>query len=348
MGPSLNTLHGSEHRERRKLLQPAYSRARIERLSPAISRRVDAATAGIRPGDRLPLRELLDPLSLSIVGEVLLGVDLDDEAEIVASEARTVVSSAARLTPPLSMTAHGKAKASLERRIDTWIADHPQSDLRQEDDVISILTASGLDRETIRGEILSTLNPAVDEPTSAMEGLWWLLDRNPQHDLRLAAELKGLSGPGPVDPARVEDLPWLRAVVDESLRLSPPTRFVDRCPASRGVTLAGRSLRSDTNLLISPLVTQRDPSLFDDPDGFDPERMLEPKPAESAPKGSFIPFGAGVHTCIGQSLARAIINITVASISRRWRLRVDPDAPLPDPRTPAYEVTFERRDGPDA
>ena len=92
-------------------------------------------------------------------------------------------------------------------------------------------------------------------------------------------------------------------------------------------------------MIVSPLVTHHDPLLHDDPETFDPGRWLDaggrPRRGE---RGAYIPFGAGVHTCVGEPLARATMTLTLATVARRWRLRV-----APPPQARRLTVEMERR-----
>jgi len=100
-------------------------------------------------------------------------------------------------------------------------------------------------------------------------------------------------------------LPYLVAVIRETLRLYPPVRLIDRCPTG-DVRIDGTRIRAGSNVIVSPLVTHREEGLFERPAEFLPERWLSGR-AGDLPKGAYIPFGAGAHACIGQPLALAII-----------------------------------------
>lgn len=69
----------------------------------------------------------------------------------------------------------------------------------------------------------------------------------------------------------------------------------------------------------------RDPQFYPEPDKFDPDRFL-PEQCSSRPPSSFLPFGAGQHTCIGQRYALLQIKTTVSVILRNYRL-LPPEGP---------------------
>jgi cytochrome P450 len=307
VGDTLNTLDGEEHRRRRLLVQPALDRRRIALFTPSIAARVESAQRGWQDGERLRLRDELDRLSLGVAGEVLLSAELDPE---LATSLAVVMAGVPRFTPPVPGTRAARALAWVEGAVDALVGS--------DDDLLSALRRGGLPERTVRGEVIAFLLAAVDEPPSALEAAWYLLDRNPAARERLEAEL---------DEGGRE---YLDAVLRETLRLFPPARHIDRCPVGNG----------RTNVVVSPLVTHRDPKLYERPSEFEPERWLR---REERPRGAYLPFGAGAHACIGEPLARAIMTETLAWITRHWRLRVDPGASAPGPRAPRLEVTLERR-----
>jgi len=339
LGDTLNTLDGEDHRARRLLLQPVLDRRRIATFSPAVVRRVERAQAGWESGAHVRLRDELDPLSLTVAGDVLLSSDLEPDARGLARALATVMAGVPRLTPPLAGTRRAQDRARVDRAVAGLIAERRGSP-RGEGDLIGTLLGAGLPERTIRGEVLAFLLAAVDEPPSALAAAWYLLGRHPEAEERFHAELDSVLGGRP--PAADDDgrLPYVDAVIREALRLFPPARHVDRCP-TRDVEICGEHVRAGTNVLVSPLVTHHEPRLYDRPSAFLPERWLGP--AAAHPRGAYLPFGAGVHTCIGEPLARMIVTLTLATTGRRWRLRVEADAPAPVPRASALVVTLERR-----
>jgi cytochrome P450 len=316
LGDTLNTLAGEEHRRRRLLLQPALDRRRIARFERSIAARVERAQASWEDGARIRIRDELERLSLGAADEALLSAELEPE---LATALATVMAGVPRLTPPLPGTRPGRALRQVQETVSALVADRRRFG-GAEDDLLSALLGSGLPDRIVRGEVIAFLLAAVDEPPSALEAAWYLLGRNSAAERRLHAEL---------DEGRLD---YLDAVVRETLRLFPPARHIDRCPVSN----------ARVNVIVSPLVTHREPRLYESPSAFVPERWLETTPDER-PRGAYLPFGAGAHACIGEPLARVITRQALAGIGRRWRLRVDADAPAPGPRAPRLVVTLERR-----
>ena len=192
----------------------------------------------------------------------------------------------------------------------------------------------------MRGELIAFLLAAVDEPPSALEAAFYLLASHPDAEARLHAELDSVLGGRPPALADRPRLPWLDAVLREALRLFPPARHIDRCPV-HDVQVGGERIAAGANLVVSPLVTHGEEKLHERPREFDPERWTGA--TRGGRRGTYLPFGAGVHTCVGEPLARAVMTLVLAAIAQRHRLEVDPGAPEPSPRGPDLEVTVAPR-----
>jgi cytochrome P450 len=339
LGPTLNTLDGEEHRRRRRLLRGTLDRRRIAAFTEAMVARAERAQSSWDDGALLRVRDQLDPLSLAMAGDVLLSTDLEPHAAELAAALATVMGAVPRLRPPLPGTHAGRARARIDRLLAALVAARRRSG-RHGEDLLDVLLASGLPDEVIRGELTAFLLAAVDEPPSALEAALYLLARHPHTQASLHWELnKALLGRG-LTSAYEAGLPYLDAVVRETLRLFPPARHIDRCPA-REVMIAGARVPVGVNVVVSPLVTHRDPRFYECPSAFWPERWLTGGQGER--RGVYLPFGAGAHACIGQPLARAIVGLTLATIGRRWCVQVGPEVLPPGPRAPRLVVRLERR-----
>jgi hypothetical protein len=89
----------------------------------------------------------------------------------------------------------------------------------------------------------------------------------------------------------------LASAVDESLRYSPVTQFVVRIPLE-DTTFAGYLFPKGERMILNLLAGSRDPDQFPNPDAFDIDRDKH---------ASRLPFGWGVHRCLGHLLARGLI-----------------------------------------
>ena len=326
VGPTLNTLHGEEHRERRRALTPALARPRIEACAGALEARAADGGRGARAR-----------AGAATAGVARPAVARDGGRRAAVDRPRRPRSGAGRgprrdhgLPPAAGPAAAGhppRPRAGARRGRRGGDRLRPAGSGGAGDDLVACLLAADLPDATVRGELIGFLLAAVDEPPSALEAASTCWRATPGARARLRRRWTPRSRGAPA-PGRSLRLPWLDAVLRETLRLFPPARHIDRCPV-HDVQLAGEHVPAGENVVLSPLVTHGEPALHDRPLDFDPERWMGDN---ASGKGSYFPFGAGVHTCIGEPLARAVMFLVLAAVAQRRRVEVEPGAGPPPPR----------------
>ncbi|GAB0137977.1 hypothetical protein EsDP_00006227 [Epichloe bromicola] len=132
-------------------------------------------------------------------------------------------------------------------------------------------------------------------------------------------------------------LPYLRACVNESLRLSPPTpghlpRDVVGLETGAVAMIDGHAVPGGTTVGVSPYALHRNASYFRDPLGFVPERWLAPRDGDGDGRGGpmvmamgmvgFAAFSGGPTGCIGQQLAMVEMSLAAARLLWRFDLRL--------------------------
>ena len=115
------------------------------------------------------------------------------------------------------------------------------------------------------------------------------------------------------------------------MRLYPPAWIIGR-RALEPYRIDGHELPARTIVLTSQWVVHRDPRWWPDADRFEPARWMPGGSAldPSRPKFSYFPFGAGTRVCIGEPVAWLEGTLALATIARRWRLRLVPGTPVVD------------------
>src|SRR4030095_7354968 len=131
----------------------------------------------------------------------------------------------------------------------------------------------------------------------------------------------------------VTDLPQLdytRKIVMESMRIYPPVWGIAR-RAAEACQIGEYDVPARTLVMSSQWILHRDASYFEDPLEFRPERWT-PELEAQLPKFGYFPCGGGMRTCIGENFAWLELVLVVATIARRWRFFVDPNAKItPNP-----------------
>jgi cytochrome P450 len=166
------------------------------------------------------------------------------------------------------------------------------------------------------------VNAGSDTTAIAMNNALYNLLRNPSCLTKLRAELATVLSPTErVAPyEKVRHLPYLRACLDESLRLSPPTTFnlPRRTPSSPSAPtiIANNPIPPSTSVSISALIAHQDPTLYPSPTSFLPERWLAPNAKEL--QQGFIAFSTGARGCIGRNISYLEQTVLLASVVHRY------------------------------
>ena len=146
---------------------------------------------------------------------------------------------------------------------------------------------------------------------------------------RLRAEIaESLGAKEFVEEGDLGSLPYLHAVVKETLRLHPAVPVVTReVAASGGVSLGGFPVAAGTCVLVNLWAIGRDPAAWPDrPEAFVPERFLGAGATGAlhvrGPDFAYRPFGAGRRMCPGLDFAARFVPLVLASMLHRieWRL----------------------------
>ena len=152
-----------------------------------------------------------------------------------------------------------------------------------------------------------------------------LLSAYPQARQRLEDEVDSVLGEGPADLGK---LPWTTAVISEAMRLYPPAWTLERT-ALADDDVCGTLVPAGSMVAVLPYLVHRNPAVWPNPAGFDPERFLPGAPERH--RYAWLPFGGGKRGCIGAGFARQEAVLVLARRCRHYRLDLGGPG-LPRPR----------------
>ena len=164
----------------------------------------------------------------------------------------------------------------------------------------------------------------IDTTSSTIEWAMAELLHNPKKLEKVRKKLQQVLGKGEqqLEEARVLELPFLRAVVKETLRLHPPAPFLVPHKSENDVELCGYMVPKNAQILVNEWAMGRDSSIWTNPNEFMPERFLESEIDFKGHDFELIPFGAGRRICPGLPLAYRTVHIVLASLLHGydWKL----------------------------
>ncbi|CAM6109079.1 unnamed protein product [Calypogeia fissa] len=194
-------------------------------------------------------------------------------------------------------------------------------------------TPDSLDDQGVAGLVLAVLMAAIHTTTAQIEWVLLLLAKHPHELKKLQAEIDEVFGKDqlPTDDD-IQNMPFLKACVNETLRLHPIANTTFPHTNLSPATLAGYDIPPHTAVILNVIHISRDPQAWKDPLAFRPDRFMEgtpdPDPALMSkpltPAGgnfNFLPFGSGRRKCPGYSLAMVMLLRITATFVHAFDLK---------------------------
>jgi cytochrome P450 len=334
---SLVLMNGERHKRARRLMMPAFQKAAIEGYARTVTSTADELCARWPLGQRVDVAQLVRELTLVVAMRCFFGVESVPDAEalgkIAVAQLDALASPRTILFPfDLPGTTYRAllvACEQLEARFRALVADKRRA-REPSADVLSMLvrardeSGSAFSDDELMGH-MNTLFVAGHETTA--NTLAWTLFLLVQHPEVLGALLDEgasvLRGGLPA-PEHIPRMPLLDRVVKESMRLLPATPMLFMRVCSEATTLGDHPLPAKANVVLSPLLTHRDPTIYPEPKRFVPARWetLEPSIHD------YLPFGAGPRMCLGAAFAQQALRLLLPMLLQRFRFTLASDAEI--------------------
>ncbi|KAL3442421.1 cytochrome P450 [Aspergillus insuetus] len=195
---------------------------------------------------------------------------------------------------------------------------------------------NNLEMGEIVAETSIMMNAGSDTTAIALRNVMFFLLKNPSCMKKLRDELDGvLDMEDVIAPyGKIKHLPFLRACLDESLRMLPPVIFgLPRRTPAEGAIILGDFIPGHTSVSMSAYVVHHDESIFKNHNVYQPERWLGEK--GKTLQSYFIPFSTGARGCIGRNISYLEQTVLLASLVNRYEFAL----PSPDWDPPIAETT---------
>lgn len=134
----------------------------------------------------------------------------------------------------------------------------------------------------------------ADTVYTAIEWTMTEMLRHPEVMKEAQYEIRSIIGSTPnVSEDDVEKMAYLKAVIKESFRLQPPVPLLVPGESTEDVKVQGYDISAKTRVIINAWAIGRDPTLWQEPEEFRPERFLDSAIDFKGHDFQLIPFGAG-------------------------------------------------------
>jgi cytochrome P450 len=355
LGNGLVTSSGAVWRRHRRIIQPIFHRARLtamaDRMVQIGERRI--ACWSERTEQPIDVAAEMMVLTLEVISHTMFTTSVAQHIEQISHALRVSLRYAFDsfhnpLHPPTWLPTRRNREfqevtAFLDGLIYNLIAERRRSGTRHNDLLDRLLEArdeetnAGLTDQELRDEALTIFAAGHETTANALAWTWYLLATHPEVKARFHEELdRVLQGNRPtVDD--LPNLPYTRALFDESLRLFPPAPVIQR-KAATDTRVGGLPLPAGSVVLIGTYNLHRHPEFWSEPDRFTPERWLSDD--QLAARCAYLPFGAGPRACVGTHFALIEGPLLLALIGQCYDLRL-----AQEHVEPQLMVTLRPKDG---
>ncbi|WP_370200791.1 cytochrome P450 [Roseibium sp.] len=177
-----------------------------------------------------------------------------------------------------------------------------------------------LSREAIISEAAVIFMAGHETTANTLAWAWFLLSQCDKSRAKLQAELDTvLAGRSPTFQD-VPNLPYTKAVIEETLRLYPPVPILAR-EAMADTSIGGKSVPKGSLVMVVPWLMHRNPVLWSKPDVFDPGRCLTPKSKKPNNSG-YVPFSIGPRICAGLQFGMTEAILSLAILAQDFELKL--------------------------
>lgn len=346
LGESTLSADGEKWRHHRRLVQPMFEQRRVEAHVGVMQAEAEAEVQAWADAEApFDMEEAMMRLTLRVVARALFSADLAEHLGTISHALTEVIRGLAdvnsavfgipvRVAPDRNRRFRA-ALAALNEVVHMIVAERrrvPES--AWPDDLLASMLRAGADEGApfddvaIRDEVVTMLVAGHETTAGMLTWTWARLALHPEVRQAWWQYVDGLPE-GPPDLTRLAQPNPTSALLSEVMRLHPPVWLVAR-RVVEDRALEGWAVEAGTVLCIPTHTLHRNPRLWPDPERFDPERFAADAPRPE--RFAYLPFGRGMHQCLGREFALLEGQILMETLGRRWHAELlEPRLPEPLP-----------------
>ncbi|XP_065856839.1 cytochrome P450 93A2-like [Euphorbia lathyris] len=217
-----------------------------------------------------------------------------------------------------------KVQVKLDEMMEKILKEHQQEEPkeRREWDIVDILLDTmeddtsqiRLSRESVKAFILEMFTTGTGTSAGVIQWAMAEVINNQSIFKKAREEIDSIVGKNRlIKESDIPNLPYLEAIVKETLRLHPSGPLFTR-ESTQNVEIGGYTIPSKTRLVVNVWAIGRDPKFWENPMEFNPERFMGSQIDVRGQHYHLLPFGTGRRSCPGTSLALQLIQTTLASM----------------------------------
>ncbi|MBV9327097.1 MAG: cytochrome P450 [Chloroflexi bacterium] len=330
LGHGLLNMDPPQHTLHRALMNPAFTSVFMAGYLPLMQRVIAERTAEWVQHDTIDLMVEAREITFDVAAAALVGLRSGPEVDWLRERFYVLLRGGDPGTYDENwdelVRRQLHARDDLQVKLLELIAARRSTAAVAQDDVLGMLVrahdeaGNRLSDEQLLAHV-NILLVAGHETTTTL-GAWvlYVLGEQPECAARIRAELTSVVGDGPLTSDSLHRLPFLSAVIRETGRLHSPVLLLPRGVLS-DFEFAGRWVEVGTPVFLAIAAGHRMPSVWDDPERFDPERFLPPREEDRRTPYGLATFGGGPRICLGINFAQLEVMALVAHVQRHYTVR---------------------------
>ena len=332
LGNGVIVSNGPFWRKQRRMIQPAFSRDMIATLTEQMKqinlRLFEQWQVLAQQEAVINITEVMNELALEIILRALFSEDLDKLYEQFGGNPFAMLADDSARDLKMAVKFRGLTKQIAE--IIDYRRQQPDS---QAQDFLSVFLAAR-DKDTgepmsdkaMIDEIMTLIVAGSETSATTLNWTWYSLARYPQVQAKVHQEVDSADYEHMPGFEHIAQLPYLRQVVEEVLRLYPPVWLYTR-KAIEDDKLGDYDIPAGSDIFIAPYFLHRHPDYWPQPEQFDPDRFT-PEAIKQRHKFAFIPFSAGPRRCIGDFFGIVEAQIHFGLMARYFKMEYVEDNPI--------------------
>jgi cytochrome P450 family 138 len=314
---------GSRHRDRRRLLAPAFHGTSLKNYEQVIEDETLRESANWPENKEFRILEPMTRITLNVILRAVLGADESERDEVrqlseIVPPWMALGSLVAFVPAPPFRTGRrspwGKLEASREAfdRIVLTLIAHAATDpgLGDRADIMALLVRNGIPPPDICDELLALIGAGHESTASA---LGWAFERLRRHPDVLAELVREVDAGGS---------DFRRATIMESLRSRTVVDVIGRRVGAPNFDLGDWRIPHNRTVLVRIADLHDNPEIFPCPERFDPHRLCGATGTRpTAP--AWLAFGGGARRCLGAEFAMTEMDIVLRTVLQNFRIQTD-------------------------
>uniref|UniRef100_F4CE63 Unspecific monooxygenase n=1 Tax=Sphingobacterium sp. (strain 21) TaxID=743722 RepID=F4CE63_SPHS2 len=326
LGNGIMVSEGNYWKRQRRMIQPAFHKRVIAKLTDDIAQANETMLSNWLTGNKeINLTAELSSVTLRIVLQALFSVDFQQLEKREGVNPFALLTEVHERNLVFAMKFRALAKTIQE------IINLRRKEHRVEEDFLSMIMEAkndegqGMSDREIIDEMMTLIVAGHETTASALTWAWYLLHKHPEVYARAKQEALQVQNVH-LGFHHLEQLPYIRQVIEETMRLYPPGWLLTR-RAMQDDVIGGYHVPPKTDIFISPYVIHRHPRYWEQPDLFNPERF-DASYRRERHRFEYFPFSGGPRQCIGDFFALVEMQLHLALILRTTDMEILVDEPI--------------------